>query len=497
MKAINLKSLADAHEQLDDSTFGSYLKLHGLALATENRHAGIKLHELECIKSLVKEFEQCDECMAFADNFFIGYTIPQIGKEFDLLRINKDNVVNIELKTKADEDRILKQLRRNSYYLSFLKQEKKHLFAYVCETGMLYRLDDSGELSAAEFAELFRELGKEHCLTADIDSLFNPCNYLISPFNATEAFMEGKYFLTEQQEEIKGRILNAMDGNGAEFLALTGEAGTGKTLLTYDIAKELTGRGKRVFIVHCAKLNDGQYFLQENYSWDICMAKYSYEIDFSQLDVVIIDEAQRIYMSQFNYIVDNVRKNGLKCIFSYDLRQYLHHSERNLKFSGQNILTKPIFQLTKKIRTNKEIAVFIKQLFDNKIKESYANYSNIELCYCRDKDEVYELSKYLHKNGWKVPKYTPGTMSTFTYEKYVLHGESSAHEVIGQEYDKVVAVIDRHFRYDTEGILTADNTYYSQRQMLYQILTRTRQRLFIIIYDNEPMLKRCLEILGE
>ena len=53
------------------------------------------------------------------------------------------------------------------------------------------------------------------------------------------------------------------------------------------------------------------------------------------------------------------------------------------------------------------------------------------------------------------------------------------------------------FKYNSQGDLIADNTYYSQRQMLYQIITRTRKKLHIVIIDNEVMLDRCIDILNK
>ena len=52
-------------------------------------------------------------------------------------------------------------------------------------------------------------------------------------------------------------------------------------------------------------------------------------------------------------------------------------------------------------------------------------------------------------------------------------------------------------KYNSQGDLIADNTYYSQRQMLYQIITRTRKKLHIVIIDNEVMLDRCIDILNK
>ncbi|MDY6130672.1 MAG: ATP-binding protein [Prevotella sp.] len=496
MKAINLNTLTDAYERLSKDTLIAFLSIYGIELAEKGKNGGLKEDELECMKSFISNFDTEDSFISLLDNFFAGFKIPQIGKEFDLLRINDDNIVNIELKSKAGEEKVLKQLKRNSYYLKFLNKEVA-LFTYIQETNTLFMLNQEEELVSVDFDVLFKELLKENRETENIDKLFNPSNYLISPFNSTRQFMEEEYFLTEHQEEIKCKILKTAESTKAEFMALTGAAGTGKTLLTYDIAKELMNKGRKVLIVHCAQLNEGQYVLQNEYDWDICMARDIGYKDLTGFDVIIVDEAQRIFQPQFNDIKVNAEKKKMKCIFSFDEKQYLHNNERARNMSGQisAILTQPIHKLTDKIRTNKEIASFIKPLFDCHEKINHSDYSNIDLHYCSTKQDVIALSKYLQEKGWKVPKYTPGTRSIFKYQGYGIANEESAHAVIGQEFDKVVAVMDETFRYDGNGKLTAGNDYYSQRQMLYQILTRTRQKLFVIILDNEIMLKRCLEIL--
>ena len=60
----------------------------------------------------------------------------------------------------------------------------------------------------------------------------------------------------------------------------------------------------------------------------------------------------------------------MKCIFSFDEKQYLRNDEKSRDMAGQisEILTQPIYRLTDKIRTNKEIASFIKPLFDRNEK---------------------------------------------------------------------------------------------------------------------------------
>ena len=194
-----------------------------------------------------------------------------------------------------------------------------------------------------------------------------------------------------------------------------------------------------------------------------------------------------------------MRTFNKKCIFSYDENQYLRDNEKNYhtKERIEKELSCTPYKLTDKIRTNKEIAYFIRQLFNLKKNISNIDYPNIELTYCKNYFSAKSLLQELSKKNWKVPNYTPGTRSTFHYEAYLSGDTESAHSVVGQEFDNVVIVIDDSFKYNSQGDLIADNTYYSQRQMLYQIITRTRKKLHIVIIDNEVMLDRCIDILNK
>ena len=59
--------------------------------------------ELESMKALTAELETCMEDV-YALRFFYSFQIPRLGKEFDLLQIKEDQIVNIELKSGVVSD---------------------------------------------------------------------------------------------------------------------------------------------------------------------------------------------------------------------------------------------------------------------------------------------------------------------------------------------------------------------------------------------------------
>ncbi|AUS27714.1 hypothetical protein [Paenibacillus polymyxa] len=70
-------------------------------------------------------------------------------------------------------------------------------------------------------------------------------------------------------------------------------------------------------------------------------------------------------------------------------------------------------------------------------------------------------------------------------------GNRNAHHVIGQEFDKVAVVINERFYYNDSGqllsIREAGAPPYRMDKMLYQMLTRARQEITVVIYKNKDM----------
>lgn len=492
LKPVNLLSLVNAKNDLSSSVFELYL---------QNFDIKIKENELTDIESLVNQLQIHSQELDILDDVYIGYSIKQISKEFDLLRFGDNSIINIELKSQNTGERIQKQLIKNKYYLSFLKKEV-FSFTYVAEDNMLFYLNESETLTETNFPFLISKLSDQILeKIEDINKKFDPSHYLVSPFNSTEAFMEDHYFLTDHQENIKKEILKLSTRTLPCFISIQGPAGTGKTLLTYDIAKEFINNLKNVLIFHCGSLNSGHYKLCEDYSWTIAPIKNYKSYNLGEYDLVILDEVQRIYKPQLDAFLNQIKNTNAICIFSYDPKQCLASKEikRNIPQYITNQVSPKLFKLTEKIRTNKEIASFIKALFDQSEKDTYQEYSNVNVHYFSDVNDARDYMDILKDQGWKVINYTPSSFVRYPYDKYQNDWEETAHNVIGQEFDNVIAVIDKYFYYEQNGKLStrgwSRTPYYHPTKMLFQIVTRARKKLRIIIINNEEVLNECLKIL--
>jgi nucleoside-triphosphatase THEP1 len=88
--------------------------------------------------------------------------------------------------------------------------------------------------------------------------------------------------------------------NGGKYIFLTGDAGSGKTLLTYHLAKIYQGRGLRIGVIHVGNLNAGHETLKNEFGWNIYpMKDYKKIFEPERPDVVMINEIQRVRKEQF------------------------------------------------------------------------------------------------------------------------------------------------------------------------------------------------------
>lgn len=444
---------------------------------------------------------------AVFDGYYIGYSINQISKEFDLLRFSEDLIINIELKQElnlSDEEKIekiLKQQSKNFYYLKAL-QKRVFIFTYVENDG-LYEyanlLNETKKISCEELIDILKNQNFD--INIDPDKLFIPSKYLVSPFNSTERFLDGEYFLTGSQEEIKNELLKKITSDYLMY-CITADAGTGKTLLLYDIAKTISESNKTI-LIHCGKLNEGHELLRDKFNWNICAIKgiQAQTIDRyidDTVTAIFIDESQRIRTDQLEMIIGKSKELKIPIVFSYDTKQYLSEGEsKNIyEYIKTNYREINIYKksLTNKIRTNKNISSFITNLIQIGKSNSYLNYSDITIEYFEILNDIRQYLEYLEENEWKFITYTSSRYQREPIDTLASLSDFKAHDVIGQEFKKVVFVMDDNFRYDDSGKLQYRKCFYSLPGMFYQIITRVINEMKIIVFNNKSLYYKLLQI---
>ena len=447
------------------------------------------------------------------DGYYVGFSIPQIANEFDLLRFGTDYIVNIELKSKLSEeskiDTIITQMHKQHYYLKFLEKPLK-IYTYIEDDGIYYYDAENNCVESIEPQRLVDVLVSQNVdFDLDPDKLFKPSNYLVSPFNKVDRFMSGEYFLTTDQAKKKKEILDSIDNDEYLFFCISADAGTGKTLLTYDIAKTYQECGKSVLVLHCANLNEGQYRLTYDYHWNIKSASSLRCSDISHVvkepDLIVVDEAHRIWKSQLEDLVTYANEKGINILFSYDPKQYLRDDETKEihSFLIENYPEKvaELRRLTTKIRTNKRMASFIHNMMAIGSSQDNLNYDNITIEYFSKVKDAQDYLNYLDATGkWKAITFTPSQYSSGSVNSLSCLCDEKAHGVIGQEFDRVVFAMDSNFRYSDKNRLSSiSSNYYSLKGMLYQIVTRAVEELKIIVINNPELYQKLISIkyMGE
>lgn len=456
-----------------------------------------KDYELGDLALLCKNLKSHTSHCHIFENYYINYKIPQIGKEFDILRIGKNDIVNIELKSqKIDLTKMTKQLQKNHYYLSFLRKTI-HCFTFVSETRDVYCYDESSKkIEITKLDNIIKILDSFKDSEKNINDLFIPNNYLVSPFNNTESFLKNKYFLTQAQEKIKNEVLRNIQENKSKIFSIAGQAGTGKTLLTYDIAKSLMKEGYEITIIHCASSNDGILKLSQN-KWDIIPIK-EFQLEQGSSNILIFDETQRLGTEQ----VTEILKSNKTLIFAHDIKQKLNRQNEAEKVV--NLIEEAAgqfhYNIGNKIRSNKQIASFIKKFFNLEKISSDAmsgnDYKDISFYYAENNEEAKYYVDYLIEQGWEYIYLTPSNFNNDELRKVQFLSTQSAHKVIGQEFNNVVVIITKDFCYNNNKLGYSDRSwYYNPIETLFQAITRTRNKLKFVIINNLEIYNACMQII--
>ena len=114
MQPINLYTLTRIRNTPDFTAFEKHLSRRKYKLQERER-------EIESLNILIDMLLEEGASSFSLDSFYYSYVIPQLGKEFDLLKFTDSMIINIELKSEdVGEERSLKQLRNNRHYLKHI-----------------------------------------------------------------------------------------------------------------------------------------------------------------------------------------------------------------------------------------------------------------------------------------------------------------------------------------------------------------------------------------
>lgn len=488
MKTANLLFIDKAYKSLSEPAFD--ISGNNLGFSID------KTQEFDTLSRFTEYLIKNDiKVISNLDNFIIGYKSVQLQKEFDLLKIFGDSVVNIELKSQNTGDKMLKQLQKNKRYLAtaFSDDNKKiYCFTFIGnerEQTLYYLINN--ELKEIKSEVLINLLSNNQVEIVNLDEKFHPSKFLTAPYNDPEKFIENIYSLTQSQESIEKNICSCLSKNAQNFVLVKGRAGTGKSLIALDLYKTLSDKN-RVLFVFGANLNDGQIFLRDRHSYNIVSAKEFKEVDESLYDIVIVDEGQRLYNKSFEKL------NQFKqVIVFFDTKQQISNNEKRYQTIEKLRSQKTVeYNLTEKIRTNPRLADFIKGFFDLKQHVEIPT-DIVDVVHVKDKKEAEEVIKYFEFKDYTFYNMTPSQYQFDLNDELGIGVHKTTHQIISLECDNVAVLVNSNFGYNRETLTLATKNsqkqYYPTVDMLLQNMTRARYKLAIVIINNETLYRQTVK----
>ena len=447
-----------------------------------------------------------DDMISLTDHFHFGYVIPHISNEIDLLRIGENYNICIEIKNKASEEKKKEQLERDFFYLNFLEKPCYYISFSVNDSTAIILNTEKKEVENIDNKKVLNIIREQEYIKQskpDLDKFFSIKNYSISPFNDTDKFLKGEYFLTDNQR----RILNRIKNESYNYFCVQGKPGTGKSLMAYHLLKELNNSVKYL-MVHSGQLNKGHKKLRRN-NFNIISAKeLKEELNKNHdYDYLIIDEGQRIWMEHFVKINNYCKKVNCKLVIFFDGKQTLSNKDKTVKLIQKLEEKERIKIQHEKLENNKfryapNIFKFIDFIFEHKNDDYHTvdnSDRNISLNYFENKLEAEEYLTSLKSKGWEILSFT--IKPEENYDK-LPKNRNNSHAIIGQEFQRVVVTLNEDFNYSIENELTGQKKivtpdfYYLSEKMLYQNLTRAKNELKIVVISNEALYLELIKLLS-
>ena len=417
--------------------------------------------ELESMKALVRELEVHMQDV-HALRFFYSFQVPRLGKEFDLLQIKDDQIVNIELKSgKVSDEAVRKQLLQNRYYLS-VQGKMIQSYTYISSQERLVRLNNHDHIVEADWDQLCLALQRQSKdYEGDIEDLFQAEMYLFSPVTEPERFLNKEYFLTSQQKDIERRILDKIRKVKYGYFWFSGLPGTGKTLLLYDIAMKLSVHQK-VCMIHCGETGKEWKILHDRLLRIAFLSDSQLEEcpDLKEYSAILVDEAHLLSVKELHRILELSEKHPV--IFSSDDEDMISDEEmdRTMLREIEHLPDIQSFHLTNRIRTNAELSSFIQNMMHLPEKRMVRYYPHIQVVYANDDEEAGILLK-----GYQ---------------------------------NQLVFIIDERYYYDEKGYLREQRQKQQEPtavRTLFHRLNEAREEFAIIVKGNEAVYEVLLDLL--
>ena len=459
-RLINLNNIISSNE----SSVKEFLKYYGVRKFDSD--------DIIALQSISK----CISC----DNrkqFNVSYNIARLDKEFDLIKIGNNIIVNIELKLSTPD---VEQCRDNYKLLKNIYSDYcVFCFTYIKDENALLKLNSNEKILEESSFEILNEIlsrievGEVLKIDINISSIYNNSD-----------FSYNDYFLSNWQ---KSSFIGVI-GSDKKTNIVTGRPGSGKSVLALYLCDYYSKNSKYSVkylvpfmfkdIINSDLINKFKINTVKNFCTGIPEIK---------CDVCIIDEAQRISSTEFQYLQKSVKH---KIILVGDINQNIGDESyfESLHSDRKNDIA--YFNMTGVTRTDDTFDLFARKILDipkKVIKNKVVDNKKINIL-MYDELFMYDVSNYIYIEPTKS-KYYLDCHDECKHERCnkiskLCLNKKNTHNVVSCEYDNVLLYLCDGFEIRSGEIKSNKKVcYLLLKSHLYSIITRTVNNL-IIVTDN-------------
>lgn len=442
-----------------------------------------------------------------SDGWFLGTDLGVIP-DFDALWFGSDVVINLDLKHERTcnmEDKVRNKFEKQSGVLNLLDDLKILQLVYIASEKRLLEYSNQRftNFSFETLSENLKRFAADDT-PKNIVASIEPSDYLVSPISSVDRFLQGKYWLTPDQETIAEACSNV------GLYAVSGSAGSGKSLIAYDLARRLA-RTKKILFVFSGSLRPAHNRLEHELKNASFVSANSFrDMDIDRFDCVLVDEAQRLYSKERIKLVTwaEAHHKDRTIVVFYDVNQTLGRKDAgNLMDSVvQSWINRRLavrFHLDKGLRSNPSINAFVRELFALEKKPPLDvgvddMLNSVEVRYFDTHQAAYYWIENRINQGYQFIVPTPSTYDKSSSDAFSMmsKGFRNTHSVIGGEFEDVVTYLDENIYYGNDGHLKGNfGEYYAIKNETYVNMTRAKSHLSIAIINNPDVYQAITEVV--
>ncbi|WP_313593191.1 DNA/RNA helicase domain-containing protein [Leuconostoc lactis] len=505
-----LKEVTESHEHYN-SLMKNLMKVHGFQ---------IKDHEIDNLVVLLSNLDETN-FENWESSFYFSSVAPSpINDEFDMLHFDQKSILNLDFKNSTFDKKktiqeiqqsVLKKFKRQERLLNTFKEDRSvfsiSMYMDGDETYYWKYLSPENELKKINMDDVVSifnlfDLSKGPNELGEIDA----SKFIISPITDTTDFLNKKYWLTEEQNNIVSLISDVKSTD--KVFSVQGSGGSGKTMVAFDLLMKFPDQ-KKLYTFTGSKQHGHDILESRIPNLTIVGAKKFANMNLDNFDLIIVDEAQRAFKNVRRKIDECIREatnNSFKrLVVFFDVRQALSKNDfgQGIKslLTGRSVHS----NLKSTIRSKETVNAFIEKIFD--LSYTYKNgisieeiSEDVEIRYFKDFKTAKKWLEGRKSKGYsileKIPEY--GKNRQFSDSKITS-------EVIGQDIENVGILINESFYYkfiqNGEGktgklVLDYKNSnkfHYDPISNLYVNLSRAKSKLAIAIVNNPQV----IEALGD